>query len=255
LQADKAFGQNFLVDAFALSSIVDAADLNSTDHVFEVGPGLGVLSQALAETGASVTSIELDERLLSVLEETVGSYKNLNVIHADALEFDFKQAPKGSVLVANLPYNVATPVIQRVLESGKFKRLVFLVQKEVAERLCASPGTKAYGALSLITKHFGEAKRMRDVKPGSFAPPPSVISSVVRINVHPDIKNHQDLFDFIHTAFRHRRKTLRKNLVMAGYRETDVTKALLELELNDKLRAEALALEQFKALFGLIGKS
>lgn len=252
LQADKAFGQNFLVDAFALANIVDAAELSPHDHVFEVGPGLGVLTQALAQTGAHVTSLELDERLLTVLQETVGDYPNLKVVHTDALEFDFSSAPKDSVLVANLPYNIATPLIQRVLASGRFKRLVFLVQKEVAERLTASPGSKAYSALSIVMTYFGETKRLRDVKPGSFMPPPKVMSSVVRINVHPNAYNYKDLFDFIHQSFRHRRKTLRKNLIMAGFLESKVTKALSQLELDDRLRAEALELKQFESLFEIL---
>jgi 16S rRNA (adenine1518-N6/adenine1519-N6)-dimethyltransferase len=130
--------------------------------------------------------------------------------------------------------------------------MVFLVQKEVAERFTALPGVKAYSALTLVIRYFAEAKRLRDVKPGSFMPEPSVTSSVVRLDVKPEAFNHPAFFDFIHQSFRYRRKTLRKNLLMAGFDELNVMQALSQLSLNDKLRAEALDLETFKRLFELL---
>ncbi|MCA9840044.1 MAG: 16S rRNA (adenine(1518)-N(6)/adenine(1519)-N(6))-dimethyltransferase RsmA [Trueperaceae bacterium] len=252
LRADKAFGQNFLVDEAILGKIVNAAELTPQDKVIEVGPGLGVLTRALAQTGAEVSALELDERLLPVLAETVGHLENVSIIHRDALTFDYSALPTASVMVANLPYNVATPVIMRALESGRFKRLVFLVQKEVAERFTAQPGSKAYGALSVIIRYFAQAQRIYDVKPGSFMPAPEVTSSIVELSVNKNLTYDQKFIDFVHETFRYRRKTLKKNLQMMGYLLTDVQSALSQLKYDDKIRAEALELDDFKNLFHLL---
>ncbi len=252
LRADKAFGQNFLVDDAILSKIVAAAELSSSDWVLEIGPGLGVLTRALAQTGAKVTAVELDERLLPLLSETVEVFSNVELIHADGLAFDFANLPKGSLLVANLPYNVATPILMRALESGQFKRLVFLVQKEVAERFTASPGVKAYGALSVVMQYYAKPKKLFDVKPGSFMPPPDVTSSVVRLDVNVDVTSDKVFVDFVHHCFRYRRKTLRKNLQMMGFELDTVVSVLSKLELSATLRAEALELDMFERLYSLL---
>lgn len=248
LRAEKRFGQNFLVDGNVLAAIVAAARPTSADTVLEVGPGLGVLTRALAATGARVLSLELDARLLPVLRETVGGLENVTVILGDALEHDLSALPEGALLVANLPYNVGTAMIQRALESGRFRRLVVMVQKEVAERLGAAPGEPAYGALSLVAQHYGEVTRLQDVKPASFWPPPEVTSSVVRIELRPGAQADPALFALIRQAFRHRRKTLKKNLLMAGHAPERVGAALATLGLPEKVRAEALGLEAFRAL-------
>lgn len=249
LRPDKAFGQNFLVDAHALEQIVKAALVSPDDTVLEIGPGLGVLTRELASRANHVTTVELDKRLLPVLEETLAEFSNLSLVHADGLTFDLTTLPVGSLLVANLPYNVGTAILVRALESSRFKRLVFLVQKEVAERLTASPGTKSYGALSLVVKYFGSAKRLADVKPSSFFPAPEVTSSIVRIETDTSIQANPELFDFIHTAFRHRRKTLKKNLTMAGFEGNKVMEVLEALGLRPDIRAEALSLEHFRELY------
>jgi 16S rRNA (adenine1518-N6/adenine1519-N6)-dimethyltransferase len=253
LRPDKAFGQNFLIDARALSAIVEAADIHTEDTVLEIGPGLGVLTRELAARAKHVTTVELDKRLIPVLDETLKDLTNVTLVHGDGLLFDFRQVHGGSLLVANLPYNVGTAILTRALESSHFKRLVFLVQKEVAERLTASPSTKSYGALTLVVKYFGVAKRIADVKPSSFFPAPEVTSSTVRIDIDPTVKANPALFDFIHTAFRHRRKTLKKNLQMAGY--NDVIVGLERLSLTPDIRAEALELKEFQALFKLLKKA
>jgi 16S rRNA (adenine1518-N6/adenine1519-N6)-dimethyltransferase len=252
LRPDKAFGQNFLIDVRALSTIVETADISAEDTVLEIGPGLGVLTRELATRATHITTVELDKRLFPVLEETLKDLTNVTLVHGDGLLFDFLQVPNGSLLVANLPYNVGTAILTRALESSHFKRLVFLVQKEVAERLTASPSTKSYGALTLVVKYFGTAKRIADVKPSSFFPAPEVTSSIVKIEINPTVKANPALFDFIHTAFRHRRKTLKKNLQMAGY--SDVVRKLEQLGLAPDIRAETLELKEFQLLFELLKK-
>ena len=247
LRADKSFGQNFLVDANALQAIVGAADLSSDDTVLEVGPGLGVLTRELAQRAGGVVSVELDARLLPALEETLTGAHNVTLVHGDGLTFDLGTLPQGSLLVANLPYNVATPILVRALESGRFKRLVFLVQKEVAQRLRAGPGERAYGALSLIVAHFAAAEIVRDVKPSAFFPPPEVTSSVVRLEV-TNTQGDPETFALIHHAFRHRRKTLKRNLLMAGFARARVEAALAALGLDPRVRAEVLDISQFTAL-------
>ena len=247
LRADKSFGQNFLVDNNALRAIVEAAYITPDDTVLEVGPGLGVLTVALARNARAVVSVELDERLLPALEETLAGTGNVTLIHGDGLTFDLQTLPEKSLLVANLPYNVATPILVRALESGRFKRLVFLVQKEVAQRLIAKPGESAYGALSLIVAHFAEAKIIRDVKPSAFYPPPEVTSSVVRLEV-TNTQNDPTTFTLIHHAFRHRRKTLKKNLLMAGFEKGRIEAAIAELGVEPRTRAETLSISQFTSL-------
>jgi len=216
--------------------------------VLEVGPGLGVLTRELAARAGRVVSVELDGRLLPVLAETLADLHNVEVVHGDGLEVDLSGFPEGSLLVANLPYNVATTILVRVLESSRFKRLVFLVQKEVAQRLAAPPGSPAYGALSPIVAHFGTAKSVREVKPSAFFPPPEVTSSVVRIDVRPGARPAPDLVRLIHQAFAHRRKTLKKNLLMAGYPAARVSAALTALGVDSRIRAEMLGINAFYAL-------
>ncbi len=249
LTPSKGLGQNFLVDAGVLRATVEAADLSPGDTVLEVGPGLGALTAALAARAGRVVSVELDRRLLPVLAQTLAPYGNVELVPGDALTFDLGLLPPGSLLVANLPYNVATPVIARALESGRFARLVFLVQREVGDRLRAQPGTSAYGALSLLVRHFGEARVVRQVPPGAFLPPPKVSSSVVRIIVRGDARPAPALFAFIHRGFAHRRKTLHNNLIRAGFAAAAVEAAMRDMALDPRVRAEALDLAAFRGLW------
>lgn len=255
LRPDRNFGQNFLVDLSALQAIAAAAEVGSDDTVLEVGPGLGVLTAELARRAARVVAVELDARLLPVLEETVGGFGNVEVRHEDAVEFDYAALPRGSLLVANLPYNVATPVLARALEAGVFERLVVMVQREVADRLTAGAGEEAFGALSLLVAHYGSARTVRLVSPGCFYPPPEVTSAVVRIDTRPDAAPDPELFLLIRDAFRHRRKTLKKNLVMAGYPPDLVDSALAQAGLDPRVRAEALSLPAFRNLRSRLQRS
>lgn len=248
LRPDKAFGQNFLIDGNILKQIAAAAELAPSDTVFEVGPGLGVLTKELAARAARVIAVELDRRLLPVLAETLAGLSNVTLIQGDALQYDLGELPAGSLLVANLPYNIATPLVVRALSSGRFKRLVVLVQKEVAQRMTAGPGEAAYGALSLIIAHFATPRIVRDVPATAFLPPPEVTSSLVSLAVQAGAAPDPELFALIDDAFRHRRKTLKKNLLMAGYGPKQVAAALAALGLDMRVRAEVLDLTQFKRL-------
>ncbi len=252
LKTNKSLGQNFLIDAYILKSIIDATDILSDDHILEVGAGLGVLTQALAKKASKVTSIEIDQQLLPILKETLEKFNNIELIHADALQFHLHSFPHKSLFVANLPYNIATAIILKVLESGRFKRLVCLVQKEVAEKLCAKPSEEAFGSFSLIVQHFAKVSIICHVKPSSFFPQPKVTSSLVRLDTIPEAKAEASLFKLIYTAFKHRRKTLKKNLLMAKYESTVVKDALGKLGVDQMARAETLNLEKFKELAKLL---
>ncbi|WP_082077911.1 16S rRNA (adenine(1518)-N(6)/adenine(1519)-N(6))-dimethyltransferase RsmA [Thermus filiformis] len=245
LRAKKALGQNFLVEEAYLRRIVQAAQ-PFTGRVYEVGPGLGLLTRALAEAGAEVVALEKDLSLRPALEAYLEGLK-VHLLFQDALDYPWEEVPEGSLLVANLPYNIATPLVTRLLRTGRFARLVFLVQKEVAERMVAAPGTPAYGVLSLRVAHHARAEKLLDLPPGAFLPPPKVTSSLVRLTLFPS-PDDPALFRLIEDAFRHRRKTLKNALLQAGYPRARVEEALRALGLPESVRAEALDLEAFRAL-------
>ncbi len=246
--ADPHFGQNFLVDDAALRAIVAAADLGPEDEVWEVGPGLGTLTRELARRAKRVVAVELDRRMLPVLAETLAPWPHVEVRHADALHVDFGAAAPGALFVANLPYNVGTAVLSRVLTAGRFGRAVVLVQREVGDRLVAAPGSPAYGSLSLWVAHHGRARVVRLVPPGAFHPPPKVTSAVVRIDLDRDAVPDERTFLLVRDAFRHRRKTLVANLRAVG-QPAEHVRAVLEAQgLDPRVRAEALDLATFRRL-------
>ena len=248
----KSLGQNFLVDRRVLQSIMTTADIQPSNTVLEVGAGLGVLTQALAERAYRVTSVEIDKQLIPILKESLGKFNNIELICGDGLKLNLQDFPPSSLFVANLPYNIATAMILKVLESGRFKRLVCLVQKEVAQKLCAKPSEKAFGSLSLIVQHFAEASIVRHVKPTSFSPQPKVNSSIILLNTISEVKTEEILFDTIYMAFKHRRKTLKRNLLMAGYESELILEIMGQVGLSEMVRAENLNLEQFKKLAKLL---
>jgi 16S rRNA (adenine1518-N6/adenine1519-N6)-dimethyltransferase len=252
LGADQAFGQNFLVDVAALRAIVAAADLGADDEVWEVGPGLGTLTRELARRTRRVVAVELDDRLLPVLAETLAPWPNVDVRHGDALQAEYGSAASGALFVANLPYHVGTAVLIRILAAGRFRRAVVLVQREVGDRLVAAPGTPAYGSLSLWVAHHGRARIVRLVPPGAFHPPPKVTSAVVRIDLEPGVEPDERTFALVRDGFRHRRKTLVANLRAAGLEADRVRSELAALGLDPRVRAEALDLATFRRLAGAL---
>jgi 16S rRNA (adenine1518-N6/adenine1519-N6)-dimethyltransferase len=244
LRATKSLGQNFLIDGNALRFMVEAAGVQPDSHVLEVGPGLGVLTHGLAETGATVTALEKDTRLEAVLSETLADVPNAKVIFADALEWEYSLLPQGSLLCANLPYYISTALISRFLASGRFAKLTFLVQREVAERLEAAPGQDGYGFLSAVVSLYGNAKRLRDVSKNSFFPVPDVTSNIAQIVVRPNAVPPKGMVQILEAALHHRRKTIRNNLRLAGYPDEAIEAALLNARLEPTMRGEDIALEQ-----------
>ena len=248
LRADKRFGQHFLIDPSVTLAVVDAAQVRADDQVWEVGPGVGVLTRALAGRAREVVAVEVDRRLLPLLDETLAGSANVRILCQDALQVDFGQAEPGSCFAANLPYNVGTAVLVRVVTSGRFDRVGVLLQREVAERLVATPGTAAYGSLSLLIAHHGRATIVRRVAPGAFLPEPAVTSAVVRIELDEGVAPDPATFAVVRAGFRHRRKTLRANLRLAGVQDDIIEAALGVLGLDPRVRAEALDLDTFRAL-------
>ncbi len=242
----KGLGQHFLVDRNLLASIVRSAGVAPGDRVYEIGPGAGGLTLALLEAGARVTAVEKDRRLAPLLAEVTGGRAEL--VFQDALAYPWEAVPAGSLLVANLPYQLATPLILRLLAAGRFRGMVTMVQREVAERLTAGPGRRDYGPLSLKVRHLAGVEKLRDVPPSVFFPPPEVTSAVVRFTptgAAPD----PGYFAFLEAAFRSRRKTLRKNLEAAGRPRQAVEGALAELGLDPRVRAEALPPTTLRELY------
>ena len=261
LRADKRLGQNFLVDEQIVKQIIAAAELSAEDTVLEVGPGIGTLTQALAETGAQVVAVELDRRLLPVLAKTLAGYDNIEIINEDILQLDIRKAvpQENFKVVANLPYYITTPIIFNLLEQKlPMERLVAMVQKEVAERMVAKPGGKDYGALSVAIQYYTEPAIAFVVPPASFVPPPSVDSAVIvckrRQEPPVQIVDEKLFFRVVKAAFSVRRKMLSNALKNMGI-DNEQAAAWLELaEIDGKRRGETLSLAEFAALTNTFAK-
>lgn len=255
LRADKKLGQNFLIDESVVRRIVEAAELTPEDTVLEVGPGIGTLTQGLAESGASVVAVELDKRLLPVLDVTLEGYDNVRIVNGDILQVDImEQVQKPDFkCCANLPYYITTPIIFAILEKRlPMERLVVMVQKEVAERMAAKPGSKDYGALSVAIQYFTEPEIAFIVPSSSFIPAPSVDSAVIvckRRSTPPvEVCDENLFFRVVKAAFSLRRKMLSNSLKNMGIKGEQVTKWLELAGVDGKRRAETLSLEDFAAL-------
>lgn len=255
LRADKKLGQNFLIDENIVRNIVAAAELSDKDTVLEVGPGIGTLTQGLAESGASVVAVELDKRLLPVLDTTLEGYDNVRIVNGDILQVDIMQTVGVDEfkVCANLPYYITTPIIFALLEKRlPMERLVAMVQKEVAERMAAKPGGKDYGALSVAIQYYTEPEIAFIVPPSSFIPAPSVDSAVIvcksREKPPVEVCDEALFFRVVKAAFSLRRKMLNNSLKNMGIKGEQVAKWLELAGVDGKRRAETLSLEDFAAL-------
>ena len=255
LRADKKLGQNFLIDENVVRQIVAAAELSEADTVLEVGPGIGTLTQGLAESKANVVAVELDTRLLPVLATTLEGYDNVRVVHGDILKVNIMEevgVPNFKVC-ANLPYYITTPIIFALLEKRlPMERLVAMVQKEVAERMAAQPGGKDYGALSVAIQYYTEPEIAFIVPPTSFIPAPAVDSAVIvckrREKPPVEVCDEALFFRVVKAAFSLRRKMLSNSLKNMGIKSEQVAKWLELAGVDGKRRAETLSLEDFAKL-------
>ena len=258
----KKFGQNFLIDPHVLDKIIAAAEITKDDFVLEIGPGIGTLTQYLAEAAREVVAVEIDSTLIPILEDTLSAYDNVSVINEDVLKVDLRKLAeernggKPIKVVANLPYYITTPIIMSLFESHvPLKSLTVMVQKEVALRMQAGPGTKDYGALSLAVQYYASPYLAANVPPNCFMPRPNVGSAVIRLTRFGEtpvqVKDEKLLFRLIRASFNQRRKTLQNGLVNS--QELDFTKeqvaaTIAMLGVSPSVRGEALTLEQFAAL-------
>ncbi len=255
IRASKKLGQNFLVDPQIVAGIVGAAEIGPDDRVLEIGPGIGTLTQALAETGAAVTAVELDQRLLTVLAKTLEGYENVRVIHGDILKVDIprEMGEGGYKVVANLPYYITTPIVMALLERRlPLERLVTMVQKEVALRMVAKPGSKDYGALSVAVQYYTEPKILFSVPPKSFIPAPAVESAVIccKVRTKPPVQiaSEKLFFRVVKSAFGQRRKTLNNALKLTGLSAEGIAAILAGAKIDGVRRGETLSLDDFAAL-------
>ena len=258
LHPKKHFGQNFLCDTHVLSKILAAAELEGDDFVIEVGPGLGVLTTELAKAARQVVAIEIDHQMAEILQANMP--KNVCIVREDVLKVnwdDIFRTEKKAKVIANLPYYITSPIIFGMLEKGlPITSLVVMVQKEVADRLLARPGTKAYGLPSLSLAFYGRAELVANVPPHCFFPRPDVHSAVVKINVSPKTDvNATKFFPLIRAAFANRRKTFVNNLANSDALDLDKEQAaalLKKAELRPDVRGEALDFDDFVRLTQLI---
>lgn len=263
----KKFGQNFLIDTRVLDRIIESAEITKEDCVLEIGPGIGTMTQYLAEAAREVVAVEIDKNLIPILQnDTLAAYDNVTIINDDILKVDInkivqeKNNGQPIKVVANLPYYITTPIIMGLFESHvPLKSITIMVQKEVADRMQVGPGTKDYGALSLAVQYYAKPEIVANVPPNCFIPRPNVGSAVIRLTRHDvppvEVKDEAYMFALIRASFNQRRKTLLNGLTNAG--NLGVTKeqiilALDQMGLPATIRGEALTLEQFGQLSNIL---
>ena len=256
----KAMGQNFLIASWVPERIASEAGIDESTGVLEVGPGVGCLTHELAQYAGKVLAVELDERLRPVLRETLADCENAEVLFGDVLKQNLPELVKEHfpglrpVVCANLPYNVTSPLLTAFLEAGCFETVTVMIQREVAKRLCAKPGTADYGAFTVFTQWHAEPEILFDVSPGCFLPAPKVTSSVVRLTVRKappvEVKSEKRFFAVVRAAFNQRRKTLVNALSsgLSGVTKEQITQAISDCGLDEKVRGEALGIAEFARL-------
>lgn len=252
IKMSKKLGQNFLIKRGIVDEIVKAADLQEGEPVLEIGPGIGTLTQGLAQSGANVTAIELDTRLLEVLDTTLAQYSNVTIVHGDVLKLDVPSIMNNEPfkVVANLPYYITTPIIMSLLESRlPIERLVVMVQKEVALRMVAKPGTKDYGALSVAVQYYTKPDIVLDVPPKSFLPAPAVTSSVIRCVLRDqppvDVIDEKLFFRVVKAGFAQRRKTFSNTMKTTGLSKDRIEELLAKANIDGQRRGETFTLQEF----------
>lgn len=264
----KKFGQNFLIDSHVLDKIIRAADISKEDGVLEVGPGIGTMTQYLCENAGRVLCVEIDKALLPILEYTLADYDNVNVINGDILKQDIWELArkyndgKPFKVVANLPYYITTPIIMGFLENDSpISSITVMVQKEVAERMQAEPGTKAYGALSLAVQYYSKPYLAANVPMNCFMPRPNVASAVISLERYdePPVKTKDEklMFELIRASFQVRRKTLWNGIKISNslnYTREEIEKVLTDMGLDVNVRGETLNLAQFAELADRLGE-
>ena len=258
----KRFGQNFLIDAHVLEKIVSAAGITKDDCVLEIGPGIGTMTQYLAESAGQVIAVEIDTNLLPILADTLKDYSNVKVINQDILKVDINELVKEYnngrpiKVVANLPYYITTPIIMGLFESNvPIDNITVMVQKEVADRMQVGPGSKDHGALSLAVQYYASPYIVANVPPNCFIPRPNVGSAVIRLTRYQEppvqVKDPKLMFKLIRASFNQRRKTLQNGLNNSpeiSFSKEEITKAIESLGVSPSVRGEALSLEQFAQL-------
>ncbi len=260
----KKFGQNFLIDPRVLDKIIDAAEITEDDMVLEIGPGIGTMTQYLAEHAREVVAVEIDKNLIPILEDTLSSYENVTVINEDILKVDIRKLADEKnhgnpiKVVANLPYYITTPIIMGLFENHvPLKSITIMVQKEVADRMQTGPGSKDYGALSLAVQYYAKPEIVANVPPNCFIPRPNVGSAVIRLTRYEEApvfaEDEHHMFSLIRASFNQRRKTLVNGLTNGGVAQKEqVLWALSEMNLPATIRGEALTLSQFATLSNLL---
>ena len=262
----KKFGQNFLINTSILEEIIDAAEITREDFVLEIGPGIGTMTQYLAEAAREVAAVEIDKALIPILGDTLSAYDNVEVMNADILKVDIakladeRNGGKPIKVVANLPYYITTPIIMGLFESHvPIDSITIMVQKEVADRMQEGPGSKEYGALSLAVQYYAKPEIVVNVPPSCFMPQPKVGSAVIRLTRHEnppvDVDNEKLMFQVIRASFNQRRKTLANGLNNFGsfsLGKEEIQKSIEELGVPVNIRGEALSLEQFAKLSNII---
>ena len=261
----KSKGQNFLIDPAVPEKIAESASVDGNCAVLEIGPGIGCLTAELAKRAGKVLSVELDRSLAPLLQETLGEYDNVEILFSDVLKLDLREiieekCPQETKIVcANLPYNITSPVLTGLIRAGIFKRICVMIQKEVAERICAAPGNKDYGAFGLFVRWYYEPEFLFTVPPHCFMPQPKVTSAVIRLTRREDVpcvvENEETFFRVIRAAFNQRRKTL-ANALAAGFPElnkADCERILKLCDFDTNIRGEKLELGDFAKISNEIG--
>ncbi|MBU3159535.1 16S rRNA (adenine(1518)-N(6)/adenine(1519)-N(6))-dimethyltransferase RsmA [Clostridium frigoris] len=257
----KGLGQNFLIDDSVLDDVVDGAEVNNDDFIIEIGPGFGTLTRALLRRAKRVCAIELDDKLLPILEDELKEFDNFELIHNDALKVDFNELigdEKSVKLVANLPYYLTTPIIVNLLTGGyNFKSLTIMIQKEVAQRIDSEPNCKAYGAFSILVQYYCNTKILRLVPPTAFLPEPKVESMVIRLDrlKEPKVKVNDEalFFSIVRKSFNMRRKILWNSVKDIGIPKEELLKCFERANIDPKRRGETLSLAEFALLSDEIG--